>query len=358
MKVFFDHSIFTLQKFGGVSNYIVNLAENFSKNVDPSIISMFYKNEYLKKSSFADTIFFYNRAGLLINLINKLNKIYFNYKLNLKKPEIIHQTYFNEKNTYSKKSKIVVTEYDLIKEKFYRENFKDQINYKKNLFDRVDKIICISNNTKKDLEEQYSIDSSKISVTHLSVNKDKEYRKKLLNLRPFILFVGQRLRYKNFTNFIKAYSSSIKINQNFDIVCFGGGKFSLEEKKLFNDLSIDKNNIYYFEGDRLDLNYLYKTARLFIFPSFYEGFGLPLLEAMNMQCPVICSNTSCFSEVVNDAALFFDPKNVDSITSRIEDTIYNDQLLKDLVIKGNSNLDKFSWKKCADETEKIYNNII
>jgi glycosyltransferase involved in cell wall biosynthesis len=358
MKVFFDHSIFTLQKFGGISNYIVNLVEHFSNKINPSIISMFYKNEYLKKCSFADTFFFYNRVGPLINVINKLNKIYFNYKLSLENPEIIHQTYFNEKNIYSKKSKIVVTEYDLIKEKFYRESYKDQIDYKKKLFDQVDQIICISNNTKKDLQEQYSIDPSKISVTHLSVNKNKEYRTRLLNLRPFILFVGQRLRYKNFINLIKAYSISSKINQNFDIVCFGGGKFSKEEKKLFNDLSIDKNNIHYFEGDRLDLNYFYKTARLFIFPSLYEGFGLPLLEAMNMQCPVICSNTSCFFEVVNDAALFFDPKNVESIASSIEDNIYNDQLLKNLVIKGGNNLDKFSWKKCADETEKIYSKII
>ncbi len=358
MKVFFDHSIFTLQKFGGISNYIVNLVEHFSNKINPSIISMFYKNEYLKKCSFADTFFFYNRVGPLINVINKLNKIYFNYKLSLENPEIIHQTYFNEKNIYSKKSKIVVTEYDLIKEKFYRESYKDQIDYKKKLFDQVDQIICISNNTKKDLQEQYSIDSSKISVTHLSVNKNKEYRKRLLNLRPFILFVGQRLRYKNFINLIKAYSTSSKINQNFDIVCFGGGNFLKEEKKLFNDLSIDKNNIHYFEGDRLDLNYFYKTARLFVFPSLYEGFGLPLLEAMNMQCPVICSNTSCFFEVVNDAALFFDPKNVESIASSIEDNIYNDQLLKNLVIKGSNNLDKFSWKKCADETEKIYSKII
>ena len=107
-----------------------------------------------------------------------------------------------------------------------------------------------------------------------------------------------------------------------------------------------------------DIDDFFRKVDVCVQPSFYEGFGLPLLEAMNMQCPVICSNTSCFYEVVNDAAQFFDPKNLDSIASRIEDTIYNDQLLKDLVIKGNSNLDKFSWKKCAYETEKIYNKII
>ena len=84
MKVFFDYTIFTLQRFGGVSNYIINLVENFSDQVDPSIISLFYKNHYLKNSSFADKLFFYNKVGFLIKYINKANKIYFNYKLRKK----------------------------------------------------------------------------------------------------------------------------------------------------------------------------------------------------------------------------------------------------------------------------------
>ena len=89
MKVFFDYSIFTLQSFGGVSKYTVNLVENFSDQVDPLIISPFYKNYYLKNCSFADKIIFYNKAGPLIKYVNKFNKIYFNYKLRTKKPDII-----------------------------------------------------------------------------------------------------------------------------------------------------------------------------------------------------------------------------------------------------------------------------
>ena len=121
MKVFFDYAIFTLQRFGGVSNYIVNLAENFSDQVDPLIISLFYKNHYLKKSNFADKLIYYNRIGSLIKYVNKANKVYFDYKLRNKNPDIIHQTYFSEKNFYTSKAKKVVTEYDLIKEKFYSE---------------------------------------------------------------------------------------------------------------------------------------------------------------------------------------------------------------------------------------------
>ena len=358
MKVFFDYAIFTLQRFGGVSNYIVNLVENFSDQVDPLIISLFYKNHYLKKSNFADKLIFYNRVGSLIKYVNKANKIYFDYKLKNKNPDIIHLTYFNEKNFYASKAKKVITEYDLIKEKFYAEKYQDQIEYKKELFKKVDQIICISNNTKKDLQQEYSIDASKISVVHLAVNKDKNVRERSLNIRPFILYVGLRERYKNFLNAIKAYARSNKLKLNFDFVCFGGGNFSKNEEELFRNLSLDRSRIHYFEGNLLDLNYFYKKARIFVFPSLYEGFGIPLLEAMNMECPVMCSDTSCFPEIVKDAAILFDPTDIESLEFKMEKLIYDDQLLLNLKKKGSDNLNNYSWKKCANETEKLYRKII
>ncbi len=358
MKVFFDYAIFTLQRFGGVSNYIVNLAENFSNKIDPKIISLFHKNYYLKKSRFGNKLFFYNRVGSLIKYVNKANKVYFNYKLRKETPDLIHYTYFNEKNFYTSKAKSVITEYDLIKEKFYSKKYQDQIEYKKKLFEKVDQIICISNNTKKDLQQEYSIDSSKISVVHLAVNKDKNFRERFLNLRPFILYVGLRPRYKNFVNAIKAYARSNKLNLNFDFVCFGGGKFSKEEEDLFRELSLDRSRIHYFQGDQLDLNYFYHKARVFIFPSLYEGFGIPLLEAMNMKCPIICSETSCFPEIVNNAAILFDPTDIDSLEYKLEKLIYDEQLLLDLKEKGNKNLNRFNWYKCASETEQLYKKII
>ena len=358
MKVFFDHTIFTMQRYGGISNYIINLAKNFSEQVDPSIISLFYKNYYLRNSSLANKLFYYYKVGSLIKYVNKANKIYFNYQLKNKKPDIVHLTYANEENSYNSAVKTVITEYDLIKEKFYNANYKEHIKYKKLLFKKVDKIICISNNTKKDLQQEYSIEDSKISVVHLAVNKDKNYRERLLNIRPFILYVGSRQRYKNFTNTIKAYARSNKLKSNFDFVCFGGGDFLKTEINLFRDLSIDKSRIHYFKGDELDLNYFYHKARMFIFPSLYEGFGLPLLEAMNMECPVICSNTSCFSEIADDAAILFNPSDIDSIKFKIEESIYDDQLLLELKKKGNKNLDKYSWNKCAHETEQLYKKII
>ena len=358
MKIFFDHQIFTLQKFGGVSNYIVNLVKHLNLKNEALIISLFYKNHYLKKSNFGKKFFFYNRIGFLNKYVGKINKAYFEYYLRANNPDIIHHTYFNEKIFYNSKAKKVITEYDLIKEKFYKNKYKDQIEYKKKLFETIDQVICISENTKKDLLKEYSMDASKISVINLAVNKDKSFRTRLLNVRPFILYVGNRERYKNFINAIKAYSISNKLKKDFDFVCFGGGKFTKSEENLFKELKVDRSRFHFFDGDEEDLNFFYHKARLFIFPSLYEGFGLPLLEAMNMECPVICSNTSCFPEIVNNAAILFDPANIDSIKFQIENTIYDEGLLINLKDKGNENLSKYSWEKCSLETEQLYKKII
>ena len=357
MRVFFDYSIFTLQRFGGVSNYIVNLVNNFSEDIDPVIISPIYRNDCLKKTNKAKKFIYLKKTGPFNKIINKINKAYFNYKINLEMPKIIHYTYFNEKNFYNSKIKQIVTEYDLIKEKFYSEKFKSQISYKKELYEKIDHIICISDNTKKDLLDNYKIDESKVSVIKLAFNDSKKIRQRSINIKPFILFVGNRERYKNFNNTIRAYALSQKIKSDFDFVCFGGKRFSFDERKLFKDIGIE-TKIHLFDGDELDLNFLYSKARLFIFPSLYEGFGLPLLEAMNMDCPVICSNTSCFPEIVNNAAIFFDPKDIDSIKSQMEKTIFDNELLLDLKNKGVQNLNKYSWEKCSNETEKVYEKII
>ena len=216
-----------------MSKYTVNLVENFSDQVDPLIISLFYKNYHLKNCRFADKMIFFKKAGPFIKYLNKINEIYFNYKLRTKNPDIIHLSYFNQKNFYKSKAKTVITEHDLIKEKFYPKKYKDEIEYKKKLFEKIDQIICVSENTKKDLLEEYNIDTSKISVVYHGVDKNKNVRERSLNIRPFILYVGSRQKYKNFDNAIKSYARSSRLKLDFDFVCFGGGKFIKEEEELF-----------------------------------------------------------------------------------------------------------------------------
>ena len=361
MKIYYDYQIFLHQKFGGISKYYINLINNLDPDINKLIIAPFHKNYYLdNQNENVKKLICFDLKTRNINTISKnLNKVYTKFLYNYRTPDIFHFTYFNQKYYLKKKSSYVITVYDLIKEKFYPDQFKNEKLNKIEYFGYMDKIICISKNTKKDLIEYYKIPEELIEVVHLGVSFDKNYIKidNMFPKKPYILFVGERSRYKNFKNFISAYIKSEKLKKDFDIICFGGGAFSAEEINFFQQSGISQN-IKQIEGSDLELNYVYKNARCFVFPSLYEGFGLPLLESMNMDCPVICSDTSCFSEVTNNAAAMFDPNNIENIIHEIESVVYDDKKISNLITKGRDNIKNFSWKKCADKTLEVYKSIL
>ena len=361
MKIYYDYQVFLLQKFGGVSKYFINLINNFDKETKRLIIAPFHKNYYLKQQRTNVKKFLYiDIKKKNVNFISSnFNQTYTKLLYNYKTPDIFHFTYFNNSYYLKKKSRQVITIYDLIKEKFYKEKFKNENENKIKYFKNMDKIICISENTKKDLIDYYKISPNLIKVIHLGVSFDKDYITidHLLPDKPYLLFVGFRSRYKNFKNFINAYSKSKRLKNDFDVVCFGGDSFTSDEINFFKDSGISKK-IKKIDGNDLELNYVYKKARCFVFPSLYEGFGLPLLESMNMDCPVICSDSSCFSEVTNEAAKMFNPNDIENIIYQIENTVYDDLEINNLVKKGRENIKNFSWKKCADETLETYKTLL
>ena len=106
------------------------------------------------------------------------------------------------------------------------------------------------------------------------------------------------------------------------------------------------------------LNSLYKNALAFIYPSIYEGFGLPPLEAMIRECPVAVSNTSSIPEVVGDAGLYFNPNSIEDISHALSRIIFDDSLRETLISKGQERVKQFTWTNCAVETRKIYENLL
>ena len=360
MKILYDHKIFYLQKYGGISNYFINLCERIKLSHNAKIIAPIYTNNYLEK-------FDKKRKFTIIKLqkhykytrsfSNSVNSLIFNSYCNIVRPDLVHLTYFDKSINFKKKFKIVVTVYDLIHEIYEKKyNFKYSKNFKYNYLNVADEIICISENTKRDLIKYYNIDEKKITVIYLGVNKKKELKEiEGLNLdKPYLLFVGDRKNYKNFENFIIGFSESDKLKKDFDIICFGGGSASAIELKKINELKIDINNIKFIEGDELELNYIYKNAKAHICPSLYEGFGLTILEAMNMNCPVISSNTSSLTEVGGDAVVYFNPNNTHDIKHKIESVVYSDNKIFELRNKMINNNKKFDLNLTAKQTLKVY----
>ena len=353
MKILFDFKLFFEQKFGGPSKYYVELIKSLKKlNVDIEIFAPIYINNFLKnESSIRVNGIYLNEKKYFGKIFNFTNKILTKIKYKTSKSNIIHTTYYQEPYISNNKP-YILTVYDLIHEK-YNKDF-NYILPKKKAIEKASHIICISENTKNDLEEYYKVNSEKISVIYLATTEKKiENRNRNNNL----LFVGNRKRYKNFKMLLKVFRRK-EIQNNFNIVCFGGGKFLNEELDYIKSLGISENKIQYLQGNDLELAEQYKTAFALIYPSLYEGFGLPILEAMSYGCPVISSNSSSLPEVYGDAALSFDPNNEEQLFEIINKLLKQSELRDDLIIKGFKNLKKFSWEKCAKETLDVYERVL
>ena len=362
MKICFDYEIFWTQKFGAISSrYFFNLIENLSikSNLDVKVFAKFYLNNRLDNLS--KNVVIGNKLKLKPpftgTFFKKINAFFLNKQIELFKPDIIHKTYYNFNLKKQNKSKVVLTVFDL----WHEKNSKTLYRPKEYSLNISDHIVCPSVSTKNDLVDIYKIDPEKITVTYFGIEKFKDI--KIVNdhnniQKPFLLFIGARGRYKNFINFIKSYSKSQRMIKEFDIICFGGGDFSSDEINLFKKLEINDSIHKEKNNDDQTLLKLYKNAKCLVYPSTHEGFGLPPIEAMSQGCPTFTSNYKAVIEGVGNAAATFDANNILEMQSVMEDHLFSDYKLKELIELGKKQSMKFSWEKCVNETLDVYKKLL
>ena len=366
MRIAFDHQIFGWQKYGGISRYALETAKWLTENHqnDVHIVSPFYVNEYLKRAKknfhlWGMPVRPLPRTGRVLRSVNKSLSQPIIHHI---KPDIIHETYYATKGLTYKSAKTVLTVHDMIHE-LYPNNFhpKDPTSReKKSAVQRADHIICISKNTQKDLIDIFNIAPEKTSVVYLGVAfpSDNHAAKKEVLAAPYFLYVGLRGGYKNFKAALQAFALSSDLKTGYKFVCFGGGEFRKEELQLISDLGLNSNDVLHKSGSDELLACLYRGAAAFIYPSLYEGFGIPPLEAMSCGCPVICSDRSSIPEVVGDAGHYFNPTNPDDIKDAMETIVSNYALREQLKQKGVETVKNFTWEKCANETQKVYKKAL
>jgi glycosyltransferase involved in cell wall biosynthesis len=170
--------------------------------------------------------------------------------------------------------------------------------------------------------------------------------------------VGSRNGHKNFIKLLSSFASSEKLRSDFDLIAFGGGGFNVNETKLIGELGFRTGQVRQMGGDDSMLAMFYRQATAFVYPSFYEGFGLPPLEAMAQGCPVISSNSSSMPEVIGDAGEYFDPNSIEDMAAAIERVAYSKSRRDNLIELGKARLGVFSWNKCATETLRIYKHLV
>jgi len=373
MKILYDHTVFQFQRYGGISRYFYELITRLStkEDVDISLFQGFNINEYAlseHKQNF-DSYWGYKWeckkpiAKYIAHILFSIpNKILFDIYTRSSDVHIYHPTYYMKGLKQNRKVPTVITVYDMIHE-LYPDQFIDSwfvIKAKKRAISIANVIIAISENTKRDLIKIYDVPESKIKVVYLASSLQSSNPMTIDELkegyglkRPYILYVGDRRTYKNFKILLNSYINHF--SDDFDLICFGGGGFKTDELKNI-DNSVN-NTIIQLSGSDYLLASLYKHAFCFVYPSFYEGFGIPPLEAMSVGCPVIASNASSIPEVVGDAAILFDPHSKDELVDAIR-SLYDESKRNDLIKHGFEQEKKFSWDKMANETLDIYTNII
>ena len=362
MKVAFDHQIFSMQRYGGVSRYFFELASRLSTHAmsEVSVVAPLYINNYLTVDSargFTQGKYVPYTFSGLPHVVGLANRFAAPLAWRGANPDIVHETYFAHRPV-GKARRRVVTVYDMITELFY-PLAKLSIAAKRAAVNRADHVICISENTRRDLVRLYGIDPARTSVVHLGYSLTVEPNAAKVGnggRRPSLLYVGKRWGYKNFGTLLRAYSSS-PILREFELIAFGGHPLLRGEQKEIRRLGIT-DRVRFESGSDRELAARYRTAAAFIFPSQYEGFGIPPLEAMSHGCPVVCSNAGAIPEVVGDAGLYFDPNNPAELRTALERVVTTEGLQADLRARGYARLGAFSWDTCAAATAQIYREIM
>ncbi len=236
---------------------------------------------------------------------------------------------------------------------------------------RAKKIITVSKSTKDEILEMYKADQEKIEVVYNGYNDlfykkidDPEEEKRVLEKydleKPFILYVGRLEKKKNTPFFIEAFAEARNKNDKFkeNLVLIGNAGYGYDEVMYaVKEHDLDSNVFVPGWADEVDMPYIFNAATAFVFPSKQEGFGIPILQAFGCEVPVAVSCIPPFQEVAGDAALFFNPMDVNSLAEAIERIVLDTSLRQKLIQKGKYRAKDFSWKKCAQDTLQVLESL-
>jgi glycosyltransferase involved in cell wall biosynthesis len=373
MNILFDYQIFRMQQYGGISRYFYEIANRIAAvpGNKVEIFAPFYITEYFRNNNrvrpWGIKISPLSRPKLryIVDVVNsELSRLLVKPRNNV---EVFHETYYSLADYCPLSAKRIITVYDMIHEKFadYFSDAAEVKQIKAHAVRRADHVICISENTKQDLIQFLAVPEERISVVYLgssltsnTSNAEEKANTPAANWKPYILYVGARSGYKNFERLLRAYAGSSLLRREFTLVCFGWVEFLPCELELMRLLNISTDSVKHISGTDEVLAGLYDSAAAFVYPSLYEGFGIPLLEAMSLGCPVACANSGSMPEVAGDAAELFDPYDESAIRAAIERVVLVPEYTAALIERGRRRAVLFSWEKCAKDTIGVYQQVL
>jgi len=360
--VIFSDGIFSAQSVGGISRYFAEIFREFDE-------LGFRAEAYAFDHS---NVLLNDAAGRLTSSVN----LHQTYHVGRSRQSILHRLRGDIRflralgkwpgcvvhHTYypviwgARNNPTVVTIHDMVQELFPWGASAHFMSYlKRRAVERADAIIAVSQSTANDLVRIWDVPPSKITVIHHGTRRSSLSWLDAADKANYFVFAGKRAGYKNFDRTLRAFSRT-KASKEFRLVCFGGEPVSETERKLVRDLGLE-DKVDWVRGDDSDLARTYLSATGLLYTSEYEGFGLPVLEAMAAGCPVICANTSSLPEVSGDAAISVDPTNEDEISDAIDKLAFDVKLRRTLMHKGEDRCAKFLWRETAKQHIDLYNKL-
>lgn len=380
MKVLYDGDIFAEQRFGGISRYFVELVKELRRvpGFEAVLPRAWYPNEYVAEvqgpekpdpcpryASFLVPFGFPGKPALYRRFRGRWQRRH-GHRAALDRLlakgdfDLLHPTYYGTSGPLPDTGRpMVLTVYDMIHERFPDLFASDPVGrLKADMIRRADHLVAISESTRRDLVEILGVEEEKISVVHLGCDPrpaDPLPRPDRLPPR-YLLYVGERKGYKNFWPFLEAFRSLAEEHPDLRLATLGRA-FDEEESSRLASLGLE-GRVVHFPATNEELEAGYQHAEAFVFPSRYEGFGLPVLEAMRAGCPCLLSRTSSLPEVGGDAALYFDPDNVEDIRRALEEFLATPALRESMRALGRERVRDFSWRKTAERTLDVYRRVI
>ena len=352
MKVLFDHTLF-YQVYGGASKYFAMMINSLPRDTWKTT-ALWSCNEYVRSKHLFRT--YPKKFRGQDRILSLLNRPYTKYVVGKKQYDVVHQTDFDHYFYKQLGDKpLVLTYHDANYLTFFPQ--PDRVRLQQIALQRADAIVAVSENTKKDLLNFFPVPEAKVHVVYHGIELPTGLEQLPDPIgHPYILYVGARASYKNFERFTRAFAVYHKHYPDVKVVCTSYDFFS-KELEFFHQLKVDENMIH-VSADENTMRALYAHAMFFIYPSLYEGFGMPILEAWANHCPVALAEASCFPEICQGAGEYFDPMSIDSMISVMEKLTEDEERRKELVSLGDKRVRLFSWEHCAKQHMKIYDSLL
>lgn len=371
--IFFDDTIFHTGPRGGIARYIVELGKALAGTGEcqVTLFAGWSNSPYLDGLSNLPNFRLINcprpahwKINTLARNVSLLWRRHCFDQLARANPQIYHASYFDmDAKITAKAHAVVVTVYDMIAELYFdgKERSAAHLSQKFLASHRADAVFAISHSTRRDLERFHPWTEGKTHVTHLASNlglpKSSISPPSVPIPERYFLMVGNRAHYKNGINGLKAYARIAKEDDTVALVLCGGEALNAEEESVLSNTGSPSRIIQLSAPDN-QLAYLLSHAQGLLYPSLYEGFGLPVLEAMQLGCPVITTESSSIPEIGGDAVFYADPHSPESLAGVMRMLLLAPNELKHKIQKAQALAGKFSWERCARESLSVYKNLV